>query len=410
MKIRVYDVKYGESILIMENSKRALLVDCGSDGIDSRDDKCKFKKDHKKTNELFDRIYTNLSELRKKKKLCIDGFISHFHKDHISGFVYFAKEKKKIILDTLYLPDIFCDEHLHSVVLTILDVLLAGIEIEKIKGGKASLSLLEFVNGLVKTSRNVRFLQKGASFHSFSVLAPDLDVVEKQATGLLGRIESLSNDGPSIELLQSIAKLLIKILQEKSQQRKDNQHEYDSNWEGQLQERLNENNTDEKLQSIIDRLTPDDRIQISSFAHKINIIFHSKDDIPRWNVLFTGDADPKVLKDLENIENDDKVLYSKYAIYKIPHHGTENHFYALDRDRTLVCNGIISNGHTFRQHTKISEKYCKPAGNCPTLYCTNCNHCQGFFSHTGGNGSNGYCKNMGNHLVYGCKYIDIVLK
>lgn len=348
MELWMYNMKFGESIFIKDdysNESKGILIDCGT------------MANETDSNKIFQTIYSEINALKP------DALITHFHDDHLSGFIYFA-ERHMDFFRYLYIPDIFNTKSSPKIIsLIILDYLLQNT---KTSAKKNAMTLYNLVVFLCDSSANIRFLQRGSHFREFEVLAPFINDVEKEANELFDRIKPASI---FLEIANMIQEIILNIA--------TNKRDYNSNQLGELRKNI------EQINNYLPNGLPEsDMVALNKFGHSINIVFHNKTYTVNKNVLFTGDAETSQLNRIDN-------FYAKYKIYKIPHHGTDNHKYL----NINAYKGLISNGNNRSISYNISLDYCKRYYK---LVCTNCNSCN-YYNKSSKKIS---CKKRGNELVF----------
>lgn len=393
MDICLFNMSFGESIYIYNHQPdTGLLVDCGISHTAPKE----------KTVQLFDAIAQRITTTPLKQDK-IDALITHFHMDHISGLIHYAKNKT-ISFNTLYLPDIY---NLHSsstiiVPFVLLDHLLSSTRVN------AKVALKQLVDGLVGSSKHISFLKHGDEFHgAFRVLAPFQEDVEKTANELFKEFK-IKDKFPVIwEYLVQTSRLLINELNERNNEDSIKNTLNQGNIPSQTENKqIDDDEIDDDYSRLIDVILGEDKFResLNNLGHLVNIIFHSLEDEPQKNVLFTGDATPDVMK---NIESENKLaeyhLYERYALYKVQHHGTYRHYYKPITIR-FVEKAIISNGSYSPKNTQIFPAYCSDPDNKPKLFCTNCNNCEQFTIH--GSRPN-YCNERNNDRVFPAEYFPI---
>lgn len=356
-------MKFGESIFINDNfspNNQGILIDCGSL--------------YSKINSTYDIIYNNIKDLNP------DVLITHFHKDHISGLLYFAINKKSIF-NNLYIPDIFNLRNSSKIVtLILIDYLLQSVKISSLKNAS---TLYDLVLGLCSTSKKIKFLKRNDEFRNYKVLAPFEEDIINAAESLYNDLKPFSSDW------DKISSNFIKIISSK----------VDGEQLSQSRIYSRELSITDSMFKDLERLSQNDsqaKKSLNSFGHKINIVFHSKNNSVNENILFTGDAECNQLDKLKSLGD----FYNQYKIYKIPHHGTKKHLYKdIDSDIAIISNA---------KHKNLNWKICSDyhlKNYC--FYCTNCNCCEQWDSFKVPN----YCQTTGNYLVFANKsqYLDIII-
>ena len=359
MKIRLYDMKFGESIFIQDDcipSSKGILVDCGS------------LEKNIKFNSTYDTIYNDIQSLNP------DVLITHFHQDHISGLIYFAKNKKPVF-NNLYIPDIFnLGNSLKIITLVLIDFLLQSYQIFP----NNPYNLYDLALGLCSTSKNVKFLKRGVIFRdNYIALTPFDDDLDRCADSLYDDLGPISQDW------NIISRNFLKAIMNKAN--------------GEIfYQNLNipYNLSISGVKEDIERLSKNEssRKSLNSFGHKINIVFQNNKNsqniknLPVENILFTGDAEINQLNKLKKLGD----FYDRYEVYKIPHHGTKAHLFKdIDSNKAIISHAQYCNSSWNICSDYHSKNYC--------FYCTNCNGCNERLNHQK---ISNYCKVNGNYLVF----------
>ena len=162
MKIKMYDVEFGESILLLDgdNYEEKLLVDIGSDD----------------SNFKFEPIWTDINGSTGKYKL----MISHFHKDHISGLLDNNDAAKKGLIpktEEIYIPNI-CDMKISEI--SYLELMFYYYFFKKILSSNSSVfTALKVLSYAISHKGKIVLLDKDKDFlfagNKYSVLWPNLD-------------------------------------------------------------------------------------------------------------------------------------------------------------------------------------------------------------------------------------------
>lgn len=121
---------------------------------------------------------------------------------------------------------------------------------------------------------------------------------------------------------------------------------------------------------------------LRQFRHKISLAFQNTRD-GELNLLFTGDVQPQYMKMIVE-DYDGKIpLHEHYWCIKVPHHGTESHFF--DFSRFSPENMMIPNGAYYDNSKKKSKNqrtsmqygglfYISDAH----MYCSSCDCCDSY--------------------------------
>ena len=121
---------------------------------------------------------------------------------------------------------------------------------------------------------------------------------------------------------------------------------------------------------------------LRQFRHKISLAFQNTSD-SELNLLFTGDVQPQYMKMIVE-DYDGKIpLHEHYWCIKVPHHGTESHFFDFSRfspENMMIPNGAYyDNSKKKSKNQRTSRQY---GGlfyiNDAHMYCSNCDCCDSY--------------------------------
>lgn len=361
----MYNVGFGESILLDNNESKCLLVDCGSE---------KANKD-----VIFRRIHNDILKYNHKTAL-----ITHFHDDHINGFIKMI-EKHCHVFDEIIIPNLFfygINTILQTNRLNLIDLEIIKYLLERKRVKKGRISVLELLSALVKSLSKIRVAERGNTFQlvgsTFEILWPNPNYLldEKTEEALLRTIPGLDD---SINAINEISFDIMQMYR--------NVIEY--NGEENIQNNLSRiNNIASRILELPSLEVSEHIIQkwlekIKRIENNTSIVMQS--ELYKPSILLTGDiVDSTMKKILEDYYEPHIKTYDHYAIIKAPHHGTDsNHFIKFDV-YTKFDYVLISNGETkIHKRGKISKKYNSFFNNY-TLCCTNNSNdrCQyrGFFN------------------------------
>lgn len=154
MIIEAFKMDFGECLLI-EGRKSCLLVDCGSEGSEK---------------DLYFERVRNCLEAKRKEGKTIDAMISHFHRDHVNGFLQMNNWAD---CDNVFVPNIFCKKtHPNTVDYYLLQFIIERLKALK-KGDNKTLPppvIMQVLKALVDSKKGIR-LFGCESYH------PDLDTI-----------------------------------------------------------------------------------------------------------------------------------------------------------------------------------------------------------------------------------------
>ena len=343
MQIRMFNMGYGESILLT-NETECLLVDCGSESPSKH--------------AYFKTVLGAIKEEQNKKRTVM---ISHFHNDHINGLVEIAKDSSAKF-DIIYIPYIFTLEHPNTLDMIIIRHLLEN----KVCPADKTLSIMDLLIKLSKHNPRIVPLNRGSSFEAcgdeYSVLWPVPEklvskrlynhIVKKLDEGFINQIERISDNISFLFLdrqelhCESILPVfengigLIQELEFQSQEQK-----------------LFQMNV-EDIKTILKSLHENE--------NKASIVCQSNGS---HSVLLTGDVPANIMKRIALNDYSPGInLRSCFDVIKAPHHGTNNHYFSFGSYSTYR-RIMISNGETnMKSRGKISANY----NLCERTYCVLC--------------------------------------
>lgn len=366
MKIRLYDMKFGESIFIQDScvpSSEGILVDCGS------------LEKITKIKPTYDTIYNDMQSF-----LNPDILITHFHLDHISGLLYFAKNKKPIF-NNLYIPDIFnLISSSQIVTLILINFLLQSFRVFP----KSPFTLYDLAIGLCSTSRNIKFLKRDVIFRdNYIALTPFQEDISKCADSLYNDLDQIDPNWNIVS--QNFIKMVVSCA---------NGEHFDQNLIATYNLSIN-NGMNEDIKRFSENNSQ--RKSLNEFAHKVNIVFQNIKNSPMKNILFTGDSEIMQLDKLKKLGD----FHGQYELYKIPHHGTKAHLFKdINSNKAIISHAERGKPNAKPRKTDWHicsdyhlKNYC--------FYCTNCNGCEERLNNIN---IPQYCKKGGNHLVFGSNY------
>lgn len=213
MNIQLFRMGFGESILLSEDSE-CLLVDCGSELPNrAKDSSCVYSCCHCShhygkssyhpcrhgsphcngcSRQAFHNVRLELAKFKNRSAM-----ISHFHRDHINGFIELTDPNHHpISFDVVYIPHIFTmGEHPNM-----LDFLLMRYFLEERKT-HPTFSLWDMLINMVKTSTRIKLVKRES--HAFSTFGYDHDVLWPVPTRVNLSLVDLSCFKPAAEFLSS---------------------------------------------------------------------------------------------------------------------------------------------------------------------------------------------------------------
>ena len=412
MRIRMYNVGFGDCFCIRDR-KGSLLVDFGA--VNS-------KIEGRPRREVFDVIISDLTTIRKKNLL-----LTHFHPDHVSGLLYMMRYRRDAYeFEKIYLPDVFSDPEM-KYTLTLL--LLADVTKKASLPGRR-VSLLALAEALCARKVKIDLLSRGSEFEGkYTALWPDVKMVnretedvfnsliednEKAMTELVNIAEEVrqlfmsmtvdengaDNLGAEKEAVDAAAngtvgaetgaetastagtgvKSAVKSAEQEDIE--NSQKETQSRLRPEkLEKKFRELQATAEFQALLECAEKQVHL-LRQFRHKISLAFQNTSD-SELNLLFTGDVQPQYMKMIVE-DYDGKIpLHEHYWCIKVPHHGTESHFFDFSRfspENMMIPNGAYyDNSKKKSKNQRTSMQY---GGlfyiNDAHMYCSNCDCCDSY--------------------------------
>ena len=422
MRIRMYNVGFGDCFCIRDR-KSSLLVDFGA---------ANSKIEGRPRREVFDVIISDLTTIRKKNLL-----LTHFHPDHVSGLLYMMRYRRDAYeFEKIYLPDVFSGPEMKY---TLALLLLADVTKKASLPGRR-VSLFALAEALCARKVKIDLLSRGSEFEGkYTALWPDVSEVSRETEEVFNSlIENHENAMTElVNIAEEVRELFLSMTEETLEAEEKSEplsvpedtdgpesslkdpREYSGENEEYTQEKLVLANEDagaaiedtaedpeetekervrrlnpEKLEKKFRELQATEEFQallesaekqghsLRQFRHKISLAFQNTID-GELNLLFTGDVQPQYMKMI--VENyDGKIpLHEHYWCIKVPHHGTESHFF--DFSGFSPENMMIPNGAYYDNSKKKSKNqrtsmqygglfYISDAH----MYCSNCDCCDSY--------------------------------
>ena len=399
MRIRMYNVGFGDCFCIRDR-KSSLLVDFGA---------ANSKIEGRPRREVFDVIISDLTTIRKKNLL-----LTHFHPDHVSGLLYMMRYRRDAYeFEKIYLPDVFSDPEM-KYTLTLL--LLADVTKKASLPGRR-VSLFALAEALCARKVKIDLLSRGSEFEGkYTALWPDVRTVSSETEDVFNSLIE-NNEKAMTELVniaEEVRQLFMSMTEDENEadvnlgaekevvdaagkqtdsdsagsvQGNNGTQEYA---QAELRNRLKPEKLEKKFREL--QATPEFQSLLESaeqqgnllrqFRHKISLAFQNTRD-GELNMLFTGDVQPQYMKLIVE-DYDGKIpLHEHYWCIKVPHHGTESHFF--DFSRFSPENMMIPNGAYYDNSKKKSKNqrtsmqygglfYISDAH----MYCSNCDCCDSY--------------------------------
>ena len=408
MRIRMYNVGFGDCFCIRDR-KGSLLVDFGA--VNS-------KIEGRPRREVFDVIISDLTTIRKKNLL-----LTHFHPDHVSGLLYMMRYRRDAYeFEKIYLPDVFSDPEM-KYTLTLL--LLADVTKKASLPGRR-VSLLALAEALCARKVKIDLLARGSEFEGkYTALWPDVKMVNRETEDVFNSLIE-DNEKAMTELVniaEEVRQLFMSMTVDENgadnlgaekeavdaaangtvgaetastagtgvkSAVKSAEQEAIENSQKETQRRLRPEKLEKKFREL--QVTPEFQTLLEcaekqghllrQFRHKISLAFQNTSD-SELNLLFTGDVQPQYMKMIVE-DYDGKIpLHEHYWCIKVPHHGTESHFFDFSRfspENMMIPNGAYyDNSKKKSKNQRTSMQY---GGlfyiNDAHMYCSNCDCCDSY--------------------------------
>ena len=379
--IKMYNAYFGDCFVI-ENNNSNLVVDYGT-----RSDSNPI---YKSVDDVLDGIANDLDKYSEKQLL-----ITHFHYDHISGLTKLYSDSRRMMFEKVYIPNIWNNSFAIASNLmeeAILSLLLKKSMTPDYTSG--TISIFDLLIYLCGSARKIMLLKRGDIFENsqYITLLPD-DIVINKIEARFGEdiptlLSGLRND--IVLLSERISSFFTE-----SEYLFENVYEYRSVLIDQLQKLRSD--YDNILSNINSEFIDEETIEgvesyylkLNKLNNKISLVFQNviSNDC---NLLFTGDVDKSDLKRIA--QKTDIPLHKHYKYIKVPHHGTESHYFDFKRYSPEWL--LIPNGFTKKNDT-ISSNYGSDGLN---KLCSNSNHCDNC---SGSCKSSTSCNSLRN-IVYPC--------
>ena len=422
MRIRMYNVGFGDCFCIRDR-KSSLLVDFWA---------ANSKIEGRPRREVFDVIISDLTTIRKKNLL-----LTHFHPDHVSGLLYMMRYRRDAYeFEKIYLPDVFSGPEMKY---TLALLLLADVTKKASLPGRR-VSLFALAEALCARKVKIDLLSRGSEFEGkYTALWPDVSEVSRETEEVFNSlIENHENAMTElVNIAEEVRELFLSMTEETLEAEEKSEplsvpedtdgpesslkdpREYSGENEEYTQEKLVLANEDagaaiedtaedpeetekervrrlnpEKLEKKFRELQATEEFQallesaekqghsLRQFRHKISLAFHNTID-GELNLLFTGDVQPQYMKMIAENYDGKIQLHEHYWCIKVPHHGTESHFFdfsGFSPENMMIPNGAYyDNSKKKSKNQRTSMQY---GGlfyiNDAHMYCSNCDCCDSY--------------------------------
>lgn len=418
----MYNVGFGDCFCIRDR-KSSLLVDFGA---------ANSKIEGRPRREVFDVIISDLTTIRKKNLL-----LTHFHPDHVSGLLYMMRYRRDAYeFEKIYLPDVFSGPEMKY---TLALLLLADVT-KKVSLPGRRVSLFALAEALCARKVKIDLLSRGSEFEGkYTALWPDVSEVSRETEEVFNSlIENHENAMTElVNIAEEVRELFLSMTEETLEAEEKSEplsvpedtdgpesslkdpREYSGENEEYTQEKLVLANEDagaaiedtaedpeetekervrrlnpEKLEKKFRELQATEEFQallesaekqghsLRQFRHKISLAFQNTID-GELNLLFTGDVQPQYMKMIAENYDGKIQLHEHYWCIKVPHHGTESHFFdfsGFSPENMMIPNGAYyDNSKKKSKNQRTSMQY---GGlfyiNDAHMYCSNCDCCDSY--------------------------------
>lgn len=399
MRIRMYNVGFGDCFCIRDR-KSSLLVDFGA---------ANSKIEGRPRREVFDVIISDLTTIRKKNLL-----LTHFHPDHVSGLLYMMRYRRDAYeFEKIYLPDVFSDPEM-KYTLTLL--LLADVTKKASLPGRR-VSLFALAEALCARKVKIDLLSRGSEFEGkYTALWPDVRTVSSETEDVFNSLIE-DNEKAMTELVniaEEVRQLFMSMTEDENGAEEDSEAEkvaedVDGNQTGsdsaesvqgnngtqeysqaelryrlkpeKLEKKFRELQATAEFQALLECAEKQGHL-LRQFRHKISLAFQNTRD-GELNLLFTGDVQSRYMKMIVEDYDGRIPLHEHYWCIKVPHHGTESHFFDFSRfspENMMIPNGAYyDNSKKKSKNQRTSMQY---GGlfyiNDAHMYCSNCDCCDSY--------------------------------
>ena len=376
-EIEVYNAYFGDCIILKDTSDNTnLLVDFGIH-TGSVTPKNYYKGYSTRTRS----IANDLVKRYPKKSLSL--LITHFHEDHINGLVYMLNNQSSNpnyigLFKKIYIANIWHNPFAVATNLLEEIILVRKLGSQKLSKQKSSPTLLDLLDYLQNYSRDITLISKGVKFENNKYIAlwPIFEDDKNSRAKLKEEFDfpdDLAED--ILELSEMICVFVVRIVNDneiyevkyiKDDRRHFELDEIKAKYNS-IAERLTDYFNNNKSQDLCEK-------NLNEFCHKYNIVFQNTENCSE-NVLFTGDAEKSHMNKIAKAK--DIPLYPQYKFIKIPHHGTDNHYFdfsSYSPKNVIITNGKVNMPASYmisKRYSTLNSYFICANSN----FCYNCNPC-----------------------------------
>lgn len=362
MKIRMYNVGFGDCFCLRDR-RNNLLVDFGTSNN---------RIGGRPRSDIFDVVISDLTTISHKNLL-----LTNFHLDHLSGLLYMMKKRRDSYeFGKIYLPDVFSTQEMSKT----LGLFLLADLVKDSWLPSHQVSLFALVEALSKRKQKVQLLSRGMIFEDrYRVLWPAPEMIAEETRQVLERLgkEEEESWNQIVEFAEKLRKIIWNMTEEgrTSEEKKISITELDKEFRSIV-------STPEFVRLL--ELMGAGEMELRQFKNKISIVFQNKED-GDWNLLFTGDVQQKHLRMIADNYDGQIPLYEHYWCIKVPHHGTESHYFDFGPytpENLLISNGIYhanskKRARMYRTSTQYTGLFHMGDGD-TYMCCSNSDCCDGF--------------------------------
>lgn len=369
-KVEVYNTYFGDCIVLKDRDDDSnLLVDFGIHRSSDISSVYGTRRD----------LHTSIAEdiAKRYSSSNISLLITHFHEDHVSGLIHMYKSENNIyknMFTKIYIANIWNNPY--AVASNLLEEMIVEQELKK-SGLPGTTSLFDVQDFLSVNVYRVHLIKRGDLFENDKYIAL-WPIVDDRKNYISEIIQSfgLPEDFESglIALSEIVCNFVTKELLGPN-----NSYEYINENISITQRILDMRITySELLDDLVEHIFVNQendllRVQkekLNRLNHKYNIVFQNT-VCDNENILFTGDIEVNHMDEIAKAK--DITLFKEYKYIKIPHHGTERHYF--DYSKYNPQKVIITNGKVKTKDAN-SYKICSGYGNLNAIHlCSNSNHC-----------------------------------
>lgn len=390
MKIRMYNVGFGDCFCLRDR-KNNLLVDFGTSNN---------RIGGRPRRDVFDVVISDLTTIAHKNLL-----LTHFHLDHLSGLLYMMKKRKDSgEFGKIYLPDVFSDPEMSRT----LSLMLVADLVKDSCLPSHQVSLFALVEALIRHPLNMELLSRGKVFEGrYQALWPDKKVISDETDEVFFRLEKGFEETwkKLVDFAEKLRLIVWHMTAEGRQEEAVTEKEDSRNSVSltELEKEFSHMRNTVEFEDFLNRMQIRE-MELRQFKSKISIVFQNAQD-GEWNLLFTGDVQQNHMKMIADNYDGEISLYDHYWCIKVPHHGTESHYFDFTRytpENMLISNGIYhanskKRARTYRTSTQYTGLF--HIGDGETYMCCSSSDCC--------DGCQDGCSCREQHIIAPNYYFDI---